>query len=108
MKFNDAAMKDALVERPVVRRKISVFLDRRQPTELTFTFRVPTHTAPALKSALAEIRNEIGARLEQPHAYATEDALTRALAALGKIAAAVDAQVENYDTAYKARVGSIE
>lgn len=51
------------------------------------TFRIDEQTLPALYSAIEEISNEVGSRLEAPHRYAREDALTRACRALGPLRA---------------------
>lgn len=53
------------------------------------TFAVHEETLPALYSALEEITNEVGSRLEAPHRYDREDALTRASRALGAARSAV-------------------
>jgi hypothetical protein len=72
------------------------------PSELlTITFQVSRENAPALKSAIEEITNEVGGRLEAPHAFAREDALTRAAIALGALRRAVSAQVPAGDRDYK-------
>lgn len=118
MKLNPPAIKDALVEihdqamgrRSEGTRNISFIPQLKasgEPIELEITFRIPRHTGPALKSAITEIRNEVGGRLEGPHDYAIESALTLAAAALGPLARAIALQVPNYDPNYKSRTGSI-
>ncbi len=47
--------------------------------------------APALRSALEELRNIIGGRIEGVHPFAREDALTRAAVAVGDLAAGFNA-----------------
>ena len=60
----------------------------------TFTFTVPGAFASALKSAVDELSERIGQRLEGPSAYDTEQALTHAAAAVGSLRAAVNVQVK--------------
>ena len=60
----------------------------------TFTFTVPGAFASALKSAVDELSERIGQRLEGPSAYDTEQALTHAAAAVGQLRAAINAQVK--------------
>ncbi len=52
-------------------------------------FEVADEHAPALRSAIEEIRNEVGGRLEGAHRYAKQDALTYAATALGSLHAAI-------------------
>ena len=54
-------------------------------------FIVHDDTLPALYSAIEEISNSVGARMQEPHAYKTEDALTRASRALGPLRAGIAA-----------------
>ena len=54
---------------------------------------IPSVFGPALRSAIEDISNEIGGRLEGIHHYAKEDALTEAAAALGPLRAAVNAVI---------------
>lgn len=63
-------------------------------------FFVAPHLAPALKSAVDEISNLIGTRLEGPSKFAKEDALTRAAIALGLLRAAITEQVPRGDRDY--------
>lgn len=56
---------------------------------IAVTFTVDEQTLPALYSAVEEISNEVGSRLEAPHRYAREDALTRACRALGPLRAGI-------------------
>lgn len=55
--------------------------------EVVFT--VHEETLPALYSAIEEISNEVGARLEAPHRYDREDALTFAARSLGQLRAGI-------------------
>lgn len=53
------------------------------------TFAVNEDALPSLYSAIEEISNEVGARLEAPHRYEREDALTRAARGLGALRAGI-------------------
>lgn len=65
------------------------------------TTEIPSEQGPALRSALAEIRNEVGARLEGSFTFAKEFALTRAVSALGALAAAVNDVIPTEDVDYE-------
>lgn len=67
---------------------------------IRISFEVREEHAPALRSAVEEISNEIGGRLEGPHAFAKEEALTNAAIALGALRAAVNAKVPAGDPYY--------
>lgn len=67
------------------------------------SFEVPMQVAPALRSAVEEISNTIGGRLEQSFSFATEQAFTDAAIGLGALRAAVCARVPAGDPAYRAR-----
>jgi hypothetical protein len=67
---------------------------------VTITFSVPDEAAPALRSAVEEISNEVGGRLEGSHRYDKEEALTRAAVALGKLRAAVNRAIPEGDQNY--------
>ena len=54
---------------------------------------IPSRFGPALRSAIEDISNEIGGRLEGIHQYTKEDALTEAATALGPLRAAVNAVI---------------
>jgi hypothetical protein len=54
-------------------------------------FQVHEETLPALYSAIEEISNEVGTRLESPRVYAQQDTLTRAARALGPLRAGISA-----------------
>ena len=63
-------------------------------------FDVAPNHAPALRSAVEEIRNEVGGRLEGAHRYAKQDALTYAATALGSLFAAIARKVSAGDPNY--------
>lgn len=62
-------------------------------TKTMVSFEVFDELLPALKSAVEEISNEIGGRLEGPHSFDREEALSDAAMALGALRAAVNAIV---------------
>lgn len=66
----------------------------------TITADIPTSQAPALRSAIDEIRNEVGGRASGAHKYHKEDALTRAVDAVGRLAAALNYVVPEDDPDY--------
>jgi hypothetical protein len=67
---------------------------------IRITFEVPESMAPALRSAIEEISNEVGGRLEGAHRFNREDALTRAAVALGIRRRAVNKVVPAGDKGY--------
>jgi hypothetical protein len=67
---------------------------------LKIEFEVSSEHAPALRSAIEEISNIVGARLEGAHAYAKEDALTDAAVGLGSLRAAISKQVSRGNPFY--------
>lgn len=67
----------------------------------TATAEIPSEQGPALRSALAEIRNEVGERLAGAHRFTKEHALTNASAALGSLCATVNAVIEKEDPEYE-------
>lgn len=69
--------------------------------EITISFTVPADRAPALRSAVEEISNEVGGRLEGRHTYAKEQALTDAAIGLGRLRAAVNKAVPAEDPHYR-------
>jgi hypothetical protein len=69
------------------------------PAGLSFT--IAEEHAPALRSALEELRNILGGRLEGVHPFAREDALTRAAAAVGDMAAGFNAIIPAGDPDYE-------
>lgn len=66
----------------------------------TFTVSIPDEFAPAFKSAVEEMSNTLGTRLESQHKYDKQDALTFASASFGILRAAVSAQVPEGDKRY--------
>jgi hypothetical protein len=59
-----------------------------------FTFAVPDMFCTAFKSAVDDLSDQIGAKLEGPKPYDTEQALTHAAIAVAALRAAVNAQVK--------------
>lgn len=59
--------------------------------------------APAFRAAVDELRTRLGTRLERPHPYATEHALTSAVLVTGQLGALVNALVATEDENYVAR-----
>jgi hypothetical protein len=66
---------------------------RPKPRTLRITFEISSEHGPALRSAIEEISNEIGGRLEGAYRFAREDALTYAATALGSLRAAINEKV---------------
>lgn len=66
----------------------------------TFTFTVADEHAPALRSVVDEMTSLIGSRLDGQHRFAKETALTDAAICVGKLRAAVFAQVPQGDPNY--------
>jgi hypothetical protein len=69
------------------------------PIEIRFS--IPARVAPALRSAIEEIRGEVGERLAGSHAFVKEQALTDASIGLAALAAAVNARVPAGDRHYE-------
>lgn len=67
---------------------------------LKIAFSVSSEHAPALKSAIDEISNIVGTRLEAAHSFAKEQALTDAAVALGALRRAVAEKVQKGDPFY--------
>jgi len=65
------------------------------------TAEIPSEQGPALRAAIGEIRNEVGARLEGSFTFAKEFALTRASSALGTLAAAINQVITEEDPDYE-------
>lgn len=57
--------------------------------KVTVAFEVDDETLPALYSAVEEVSNSVGTRLEEAKLFAREDALTRAARALGALRAGI-------------------
>jgi hypothetical protein len=70
---------------------------------IRFSFEIPDKFAPALRSAVEEMSNEIGGRLEGSYAFATETAYTDAVVALGALRAEVNAKVKAGDPNWRSR-----
>ena len=62
----------------------------KQPArDVEVTFSVPEFAAPAVRSAIEDISNQIGARLEGTHSNSNTQALTDAAIGLGRLRAAL-------------------
>lgn len=72
------------------RRKPQVATPDDAPMTLTFTIR--RGDGPALRSAIDEIRQKVGQRLEGAHLFAKEHSLTNAAIALACLAAVLNAE----------------
>lgn len=68
---------------------------------VSHTAEIPSENGPALRSAVSEIRNEVGERLAGSHRFAKEYALTRAASSLGALAGAVNAVIPEEDPDYE-------
>ena len=62
---------------------------------------IPAEHGPSFRSAIAEIRNEIGGRAEGLHKFKKEHSITRALSAVGQFAAAVNHVITEDDPDYE-------
>ena len=62
---------------------------------------IPDVNGPALRSAIAEIRNELGERASGAHAFYKEDAIVRAINALGALASALNVVIPTEDPDYE-------
>lgn len=67
------------------------------------TFEIKDEHAPALRSAVDEISNTVGTRMESRYSYDVEDALVRASIALGTLRAAVCEKIPEGDAHYRGR-----
>jgi hypothetical protein len=81
--------------------RAAIRLRNAPPLEITFC--VLARTGPALRSAILEISNIVGERLEGPHAWDKEQALTHAAMALGALRTSVCAAVPEDDPDYAGR-----
>jgi len=61
---------------------------------------IPDAHGPAFRSAIEEIRNELGERLAGAHKYEKEDALTKAASAVGAFAGILNSVVPEGDKDY--------
>lgn len=85
------------------RRPRTTSSTRQEPgnvDRLRITIEVAPEHAPALKSAVDEISAIIGTRLESPHSFFREQALTSAAICVAGLRAAVNAQVRAGDPHY--------
>jgi hypothetical protein len=62
---------------------------------------IPAEHAPALRSAVAEIRDTLGGRVEGAFSFKKEHALTRAASAIGRMAAALNLVIPEADRDYE-------
>ena len=65
-------------------------IDTERPSAGVARVEIPSIFGPALRSAMEDITNEIGGRLEGIHKYEKEDALTEAAIATNALRAAVN------------------
>lgn len=65
------------------------------------TVNIPTCQAPSLRSAVDEIRDELGGRASGAHQYNREDSITRAVDAIGKLSSAINYVVPEGDPDYE-------
>lgn len=61
---------------------------------------IPEEHAPSFRSAINEIRNELGERVAGMHNFDKEDALTRAVSAIGTFAGGVNRAIPKDDKDY--------
>jgi hypothetical protein len=69
-------------------------------TRIAAAVEIPVAHGPALRSALREIRNELGERASGAFQYDKEDAITRAISALGQVASVVNKVIPEEDSHY--------
>lgn len=62
---------------------------------------IPAEHAGALRSAVNEIRNELGERVSGAHKFKKEHALTRAVSAVGRLAATINLVIPQEDPDYE-------
>lgn len=70
------------------------------PGMTRITFEVADEHAPALRSAVEELSNLLGTRLEGAHSFAKEQALTDATICVGTMRAAVNRVIAKGDPNY--------
>jgi hypothetical protein len=73
---------------------------RDTATGIESTALIPAEHAPALRSSINEIRNELGERVSGAHKWPKEEALTRAVSAMGNLAAALNYVIPGDDPDY--------
>ena len=76
----------------------ATFLDTATGVETSAL--IPAEHAPALRSAILELNNELGERVAGAHNFAKEDALTRAVSAVGNLRAAINYVIPEEDPDY--------
>lgn len=64
------------------------------------TAHIPGEFASSFRSLIGERRNELGSKMAGAHKYEQEDAQTRAMAAMGAFASALNAVVATEDPHY--------
>ena len=72
-----------------------------QTDKVQITFDVALEHIPALNAAVDEIRDLVGTRLEGPHKFSKEAALTRASIGLGALAAALNSASNTVDPNFR-------
>lgn len=76
---------------------------RARDSVLEIRFQIHDQHAPAFRSAVEELVNELGGRLEGMYSFAQEQALTDATCAIGNLKSATFAAIPAGDPAYKTR-----
>lgn len=69
-------------------------------TGLSSTAEIPSEFAHSFRSAIAERREQLGSKATGAYQYEREDAITRAVAAMGTFAAALNTTVPKEDPDY--------
>jgi hypothetical protein len=107
MKANDRALSRALVARGAEQSRRHTQFYRNVANELPsmveVRFYINEDALPSLYSAVEEISNEVGARLEAPHRYEREDALVRAARGLAALREGIARTSRTLDATRKAR-----
>lgn len=70
-------------------------------TGKTATADIASEHGPSMRSAINEMRNELGGRVEGAFAFKKEHALTRAVTAVGRMAAALNLVIAEGDPDYE-------
>jgi hypothetical protein len=65
---------------------------KEEVAPVTISFEVPAHCLPSFRSAIEELSNLIGTRLESSRRFGEEDALTYAAVGVGALRGAVGAK----------------
>ena len=74
---------------------------RNTNTGLEAVTTIPDEHGPSLRSAIEEIRNEVGGRTEGAFAFKKEHALTTASSALGRLASVANTVIPEGDPDYE-------